>query len=86
MFTPLRVVAIASFGGLCLISVQASADPIQGAPRIVDGDTVELASTKIRLYGDAPETNQLCLDAKGEKWACGIAARDALSAFSKNRP
>jgi endonuclease YncB( thermonuclease family) len=60
---------------------------ISGVPRIVDGDTVEISTKKIRLHGiDAPETDQLCLDAKGEKWACGIAARDALATFSRNRP
>lgn len=48
-------------------------------PRIVDGDTVEISDTKIRLEGiDAPESDQLCLDAHGARWACGIAARDAL--------
>jgi endonuclease YncB( thermonuclease family) len=44
----------------------------------VDGDTVQIGSTKIRLSGiDAPETDQLCLDAKGEGWACGLASRDS---------
>jgi endonuclease YncB( thermonuclease family) len=33
--------------------------------------------TKIRLEGiDAPETDQLCLDGKGQRWACGIETRD----------
>lgn len=56
-------------------------EPIEvaGIPRIVDGDTVEIDSTKIRLQGiDAPETDQLCLDDKGERWTCGITARDEL--------
>lgn len=57
----------------------ALAAEITGIPRIVDGDTVEIGQVKIRLAGiDAPETDQVCLDAKGEKWACGIAARDEL--------
>ncbi|HEY0331660.1 MAG TPA: thermonuclease family protein [Rhodopseudomonas sp.] len=52
---------------------------IAGIPRIVDGDTVEIEGTKIRLQGiDAPETDQLCLDQKGERWTCGITARDEL--------
>jgi endonuclease YncB( thermonuclease family) len=58
----------------------AHATDIVGIPTIVDGDTVEIAGKKIRLEGiDAPETDQICLDAKGERWACGIAARDHLS-------
>jgi endonuclease YncB( thermonuclease family) len=59
---------------------------ITGIPRIVDGDTVEIAHVKIRLSGiDAPETDQICLDAKGEKWACGIAARDELIRHSNGQ-
>jgi endonuclease YncB( thermonuclease family) len=65
----------------------ACAADITGLPGIVDGDTVEIGHTKIRLSGiDAPETDQLCLDAKGEKWACGIAARDALIKYSNGQP
>ena len=64
---------------LTLIHSPAFGAKISGYPRIVDGDTVEIAQTKIRLSGiDAPETDQLCLDVKGAKWACGIAARDQL--------
>jgi endonuclease YncB( thermonuclease family) len=63
---------------LALVTPAFAAD-LTGIPRIVDGDTVEIASTKIRLLGiDAPETDQLCLDRKGERWACGVSARDEL--------
>jgi endonuclease YncB( thermonuclease family) len=80
-----RLICILLAGAM--IAPAFGAETIQGKPRIVDGDTIEIASTKIRLQGiDAPETDQLCLDAKGEKWACGVAARDALSAFSHNQP
>jgi endonuclease YncB( thermonuclease family) len=62
-----------------IVASPALAAEINGIPRIVDGDTIEISQVKIRLSGiDAPETDQLCLDAKGEKWACGIAARDEL--------
>ncbi|OPH83025.1 thermonuclease family protein [Nitrobacter vulgaris] len=88
MFTLSHTVAATSLAGfLCLSGISAHAETIVGEPRIVDGDTVDIGGKKIRLQGiDAPESDQLCLDAQGEKWACGIAARDALSAFSKNRP
>jgi len=43
-----------------------SAPNITGRPRIVDGDTITIGKTHIRLQGiDAPETDQVCLDAKG---------------------
>jgi endonuclease YncB( thermonuclease family) len=71
-----------------LLSVTcAHAAEVSGIPRIVDGDTVQIGVTKIRLNGiDAPETDQLCLDARGDRWACGVAARDELIKFSRDRP
>ena len=34
---------------------------ITGKPRVVDGDTIHINQTKIRLHGiDAPETKQEC--------------------------
>ena len=60
-----------------------AASEISGVPRIVDGDTIEIGKTKIRLLGiDAPETDQLCLDAKGKRWTCGITSRDKLIEFA----
>jgi endonuclease YncB( thermonuclease family) len=57
----------------------ALAKEIRGIPRIVDGDTVQIATVKIRLQGiDAPETDQLCLHRDGKRWTCGIEARDRL--------
>jgi nuclease-like protein len=47
---------------------------------VADGDTLTIGDTHIRLEGiDAPETDQVCLDAKGERWTCGILARDRLA-------
>jgi endonuclease YncB( thermonuclease family) len=44
-----------------------------GIQRIVDGDTLIINHTHIRLEGiDAPETDQVCLDAKGARWTCGL--------------
>ena len=38
-------------------------------------------ATKIRLERiDAPETDQVCLNAKAIRWNCGIEARDQLAA------
>jgi endonuclease YncB( thermonuclease family) len=52
-----------------------------GIPHIVDGDTLIINGIRIRLEGiDAPETDQVCLDAKAARWTCGIEARDRLKA------
>src|ERR1039458_9182242 len=61
-------------------SVAHGAD-LTGIPRIVDGDTLAIGATKVRLEGiDAPETDQVCLNANGVYWTCGIDARDQLAA------
>src|SRR5262249_23775239 len=41
---------------------------------------------KVRLQGiDAPETDQICLNAKGARWTCGIDARNQLAAHIGGR-
>lgn len=81
---------IAKAAGLiagCLMSSMAWAADVTGVPRIVDGDTVQIDSTKIRLSGiDAPETDQLCLDEKGQRWTCGISSRDELVGHAGGKP
>lgn len=48
-----------------------SAD-ISGTLRVIDGDTVEVDETRIRLHGiDAPERGQPCLTLGGQEWGCG---------------
>lgn len=65
----------------------ARADDLTGIPRIVDGDTVAINGTKVRLQGiDAPETEQFCLDAKGQPADCGKGVRDRLIEKSAGRP
>lgn len=65
---------------LISISTTGFAAEVTGVARIVDGDTVQVASTRIRLQGmDAPETDQVCLNQQGERWTCGISARDELT-------
>jgi endonuclease YncB( thermonuclease family) len=80
----IRWIALAA--AAAIMASTAFAAEVTGVPRIVDGDTVEIGRVKIRLSGiDAPETDQICLDAKREKWACGIAARDELIRHSNGQ-
>lgn len=52
---------------------------VEGRARAVDGDTLEVAGQKVRLFGvDAPELDQTC-DRSGRSWACGKAAREELA-------
>jgi endonuclease YncB( thermonuclease family) len=64
---------------LAALPVCAQAADVVGVPRIRDGDQIAINSTRIRLAGiDAPALDQLCLNATGERWSCGVAAHDAL--------
>ena len=52
---------------------------LTGRAHVVDGDSLELAGHRIRLFGiDAPEYRQDCRDARGRLYGCGVAARQAL--------
>ena len=62
------------------VAAQAVAD-ISGVPKIIDGNTLIIGPTKIRLTRIyAPESDQVCLNAKNIRWNCGIEARDQLAA------
>lgn len=51
---------------------------VTGPPRVIDGDTIEVAGTVIRLYGiDAPELGQSCRIG-ARVYDCGRIARTAL--------
>ena len=64
---------------LLLVPSVAEAD-ITGKPRVIDGDTIEIAGERIRLHGiDAPETKQTCQDNNGKEWRCGQDATFALA-------
>ncbi|ABD90210.1 thermonuclease family protein [Rhodopseudomonas palustris] len=64
---------------LLLSPVLAEAADVSGVPKIREGDQVTIGSSRIRLGGiDAPSLDQLCLNPKGERWSCGVAARDEL--------
>ncbi len=50
--------------------------------RAIDGDSLKLGTTEIRLSGiDAPELKQSCERADGSSWPCGKEAKQALAVF-----
>lgn len=68
-------------------ATQAISAEISGVPTIAEGDRIQIGGRRIRLLGiDAPSIDQLCLNAKGEQWTCGIGARDALAQRTKDLP
>ena len=72
--------------GLVLVLATAMCFPAAGKPviigvaTVIDGDTIDVSGTRIRLYGiDAPEGAQPCARADGAVWQCGDAASLALT-------
>jgi endonuclease YncB( thermonuclease family) len=54
--------------------------PIEGTAQVLDGDTVQIGTTRIRFYGiDAFEGEQRCLSESGQPYGCGGIATRALS-------
>jgi endonuclease YncB( thermonuclease family) len=71
---------------LLLLSGEARADDIAGRAGVVDGDTLEIHGTRIRLWGvDAPESSQLCRGEDSSQYRCGAKAATELDAFIARR-
>ncbi len=66
---------------LSLLSSAVTAN-ISGTALIVDGDTITITGTKIRLSGiDTPERKQTCKKASGT-WRCGYEATETLRGWT----
>lgn len=60
------------------VSVPASANIFSGSAEVVDGDTIDMTGTRIRLVGiDAAESAQQCRR-DGQAWDCGADAAAAM--------
>ncbi len=70
---------VAHIAALCILFLAAgcadASNIIEGRASVIDGDTIDIHGTRIRLSGiDAPEQNQRCDDEEGRAYRCG---RDA---------
>ncbi|MDQ1081526.1 thermonuclease family protein [Pseudoroseomonas cervicalis] len=62
------------------------AEPFSGRPRVIDGDTLDVAGIRVRMQGiDAFESDQQCSRRGGGRFACGAEARDRLAALIDGR-
>lgn len=65
---------------------EASRDGLSGPARVIDGDTLTVGATRVRLEGiDAPEADQQCQGARSGGWSCGRAATRELAALIAGR-
>lgn len=63
-----------------LISNTKLTPPIEGRAQVLDGDTIQIGTTRIRLYGiDAFEGEQRCTDSDARSYTCGGDATRALT-------
>lgn len=84
-----HAVRVAVIGALSLVlspAAQAAPGDITGRIKIVDGDTLRIGETVIRLHGiDAPEMAQTCIRrADGQPFDCGRWVRDRTRTLYQN--
>jgi endonuclease YncB( thermonuclease family) len=83
----LKALVIAGFA-MFAIGAELSCVPqerLTGRPKLIDGDSFELGSVGVRLFGvDAPEGRQSC-KRDGRDWACGDEAARKLRSFVGDR-
>ena len=72
---------------ICTLTMSSSfgqTQILEGRARVVDGDTIKIGKSRIRLHGiDAPESKQRCKDKKSSYWLCGQASTKALKKKNK---
>jgi len=67
-----------------LLGTAAVAD-IRGPIRVIDGDTIDVADTRIRLFGiDAPEMGQPCVASDGVTFNCGAWVKTQVTQVFEN--
>src|SRR6476646_7451391 len=72
--------ALFALGFFVTLATPAFASDLAGQANIIDGDTLEIHGTRIRLWGiDAPESTQLCRNDDSNLYQCGRASATALA-------
>ena len=79
------VLALALATAMCFPA--AGKPVITGVATVIDGDTIDVSGTRIRLHGiDAPEGGQLCARTNGAVWRCGDESTRALTRLLGRSP
>jgi endonuclease YncB( thermonuclease family) len=84
---PDRIRSALIFLALAIVGIApAEAQSFAGQASVVDGDTIEIGHTRIRLWGiDAPELKQTCQGRGGDVYECGRDAAAELRALTSGR-
>jgi endonuclease YncB( thermonuclease family) len=70
---------------VAVMAAPLHAQIMSGPATIIDGDTIDMTGTRIRLLGiDAPEAKQACTR-NGVEWACGAEATATLTEIIGNQ-
>tara|TARA_B100000575_G_C22685643_1_gene416398 strand:- start:12 stop:491 length:480 start_codon:yes stop_codon:yes gene_type:complete len=73
-----RYLIFSIFFSLVVCFNQLHGKTIYGKANIIDGDTIHISSSKIRLHAiDAPEMKQRCKK-DNRKWNCGLESKNFL--------
>lgn len=71
---------------MTVIRYNRESDQVSGRAWVVDGDTIRIGETSIRLTGiDAPERDQKC-EGQSSTYSCGREATRALQKLIANKP
>jgi endonuclease YncB( thermonuclease family) len=79
--------ALPAIAMLLATTMAVRAADFTGVPHVVTGGAVNIGKARVRLAAvAAPALEQLCVDASGARWACGLAARDELAKYVGSKP
>lgn len=74
----------AAAAALAALVLPAVAEDVTGRARVLDGDTLDIGGSRVRLYGiDAPERTQLC-EIGAVSWPCGRNAQAVLAGSTRD--
>jgi endonuclease YncB( thermonuclease family) len=81
------ITCIALIAALLAITGPALAVDLTGQASVIDGDTIEIHCTRVRLWGiDAPESTQLCRGEDSLQYRCGAKAANDLDILIARKP